>query len=141
MKHCAFALVTMILLLSSCRQNQKEDVRELENREVNTAAAVTKQVREEFQAEIEDKLSRLKASIDGVRTKVAAAPAGSNPLLVKELNEQANDLEEEVMAIRMQFDQLKTASDEQFQAGKLDVKNRLEELQQKYNRFATGSSR
>jgi hypothetical protein len=130
-----------VLLTAGCRENQKEQVRELEAREAQTASAVTSQSRQEFQANVEEKLSRLKAIIDELQMKVASAPAGANPLLVKQISDDASQMYNDWLSLRMQFDELKTGSDEQFQAGRQQIKTRLDELQQRYNRFATGSGR
>lgn len=134
-------LLCALVLATACRENQKDQVRELEAREASTVAAVTKESRQEFQANVEEKLSRLKSIIDELQMKAASAPAGANPLLVKQISDEADQLYNEWMSVRMQFDELKTASDEQFQAGRQEIKNRLDQLQQRYNRFATGSSR
>jgi hypothetical protein len=140
MRYCPIALLGVILL-TGCRENQRDAVRELEAREANTASAVGKQARQQFEADVEDKLSSLRAKLDDARMRVASAPPTANRLLTNEISQQISQLDQELTSIRMQFDQLKTASDEQFVAGKESLRTRLEEFRQSYMRFATGRPR
>jgi hypothetical protein len=140
MPRCLLTLL-LIMPLAGCRENQKEQVRELEAREANTAAAVSKQNRQDFQNDIEDRLTALRMRIDEVRDRVSSAPPSANQLLVKQLTSEIDVLNQQLMSIRMDFDRLKTGTDEQFTAGKQSLRNRVEELERSYSRFATGSSR
>jgi TolA-binding protein len=140
MRYCLLVLLGAFLL-TGCRENQKEDVKELEAREANTASAVSKQTRLQFESDFEDKLSSLRAKLDDAKMRVASASPSANRLLINEISQQVSQLDQELTSIRMQFDQLKTASDEQFASAKDPLRARLEEFRQSYMRFATGRPR
>lgn len=134
--------LTWIVLIAAviffgCRANQKDDVRELEAREAQSASAATKQARQEFESDVEGKLSNLRFRIDEARARI---PTG-NQVLANEISQQLSQLDQDLLSIRMQFDQLKTGSDEQFNAGKQALRARVDEFQQTYMRYATGRPR
>jgi hypothetical protein len=141
MRVCSVTLFAVVLFTAGCRENQKEAVRELEAREASTASAVAKQTRHDFEVEVEDKLSGIRMKLDEMRAKLAAAPPNANQMLVSEYSRQIGQLDEDLQSIRMQFDNLKSGTDEQFIAGKTDVQRRTEDLRLAYMRFVTGSSR
>lgn len=125
------------LTLTSCRENQKDEVRELDEREANTAKAIAADRRRDFENNVDEKLRSVKTRIDETRANYAASGSKINPVLLKEVNRQLDQLDSEVTSAREQFDQLKAANDEQFQARRMQVQRRAEEADRDWARFAS----